>query len=64
MVFAAAIDMMVIVMAAPFILMVAPSGMDTEYMSLSNPSFSHNCMLTGMFAAELRVKHAVRPDSL
>lgn len=24
----------------------------------------HNCMLTGMFAAELRVKNAVRPDSL
>ena len=56
--------MMVMVMAAPFMLMVAPNGMDTEYMSLSRPSFSHSCMLTGMFAAEERVKNAVRPDSL
>ena len=63
-VLAAAMAMMVMVMAAPFMLMVAPSGMDTEYMSLSSPSFSHNCMLTGMFAAEERVKNAVRPDSL
>ncbi len=63
-VFAAAMDMMVMVIAAPFMLMVAPSGMDTEYMSLSRPSFSHSCMFTGMFAAEERVKNAVSPDSL
>ena len=45
---------------------VADNGLSafTEYMSLSSPSFSHSCMLTGMFAAEERVKNAVRPDSL
>ena len=62
-VLAAASVMMVMVMAAPSMLMVAPSGMETEYISLSRPSFSHRAMLTGMFAAELRVKNAVRPDS-
>ena len=62
-VLAAASVMMVMVMAAPSMLMVAPSGMETEYISLSRPSFSHRVMLTGMFAAELRVKKAVRPDS-
>ena len=62
-VLAAASVMMVMVMAAPSMLMVAPSGMETEYMSLSRPSFSHRAMFTGMLAAELRVKKAVRPDS-
>ena len=37
--------------------------METEYISLSRPSFSHRAMFTGMLAAELRVKKAVRPDS-
>ena len=55
--------MMVMVTAAPSILMVAPRGMDTEYMSLSMPSFSHRAIFTGMLAAEERVKKAVRPDS-
>ena len=62
-VLAAASVMMVMVMAAPSMLMVAPSGMDTEYISLSRPSFSHRDIFTGMLAAELRVKKAVRPDS-
>ena len=62
-VLAAASVMMVMVMAAPSILMVAPSGMETEYISLSSPSFSHRVIFTGIFAAELRVKKAVRPDS-
>ena len=62
-VLAAASVMMVMVIAAPSILMVAPRGMETEYISLSRPSFSHRAMLTGMLAAELRVKKAVRPDS-
>ena len=53
----------VIVIAAPFMLIVAPRGIDTEYKSLSRPSFSHNVMLTGMLAAELLVKNAVIPDS-
>ena len=53
-----------IVMAAPSILMVAPNGMETEYMSSSRPSFSHNSILTGIFAAELLVKNAVIPLSL
>ncbi len=60
---AAASVMMVMVMAAPSMLMVAPSGMETEYISLSSPSFSHKAIFTGIFAAELRVKKAVRPDS-
>ena len=62
-VLAAASVMMVMVMAAPSMLMVAPSGMDTEYISLSRSSFSHRDIFTGMLAAELRVKKAVRPDS-
>ena len=53
-----------IVTAAPAILIVAPSGMETEYVSLSNPRSSQRVMLTGMFAAELRVKKAVMPLSL
>ena len=40
-VLAAASVMMVMVMAAPSMLMVAPNGMDTEYISLSRSSFSH-----------------------
>ena len=59
----AASVIMEIVMAAPSILIVAPSGIDTEYISLSSPSFSHNAILTGIFAAELLVKNAVRPLS-
>ena len=62
-VWAAARDMMVMVMAAPSMLMVAPRGMDTEYRSLSRPSRSHRSMFTGMFAAELRVKKAYTPLS-
>ena len=62
-VLAAASVIIVMVMAAPSILMVAPSGMETEYISLSSPSFSHRSIFTGMLAAELRVKKAVRPDS-
>ncbi len=53
----------VMVMAAPFILMVAPKGMETEYRSRSSPRSSHSSMFTGMLAAELLVKKAVIPLS-
>ena len=52
-----------IVIAAPDMLMVAPSGMDTEYVSSSKPSFWQRFILTGIFAAELRVKKAYKPLS-
>ena len=42
---------------------VAPSGMDIEYVSFSRSRRSHNARFTGMFAAELRVKNAVIPLS-
>ena len=51
------------VIAAPPILMVAPRGMEMEYVSSSNPRLSHSSILTGILAAELRVKNAVRPLS-
>ena len=47
------------VTAAPPMLMVAPRGIDIEYVSLSRPSSSQSLMFTGMFAAELLVKNAV-----
>ena len=47
--------------AAPSMLMVAPSGIETEYMSSSRPSFLQSSRLTGMLAAELLVKKAVMP---
>lgn len=46
------------VMAAPAMLMVAPKGMETEYFSSSRPSSLHSRRLTGILAAELRVKKA------
>lgn len=49
------------VMAAPDILIVAPRGTVTVYVSGSMPSSFARAMLTGMFAAELRVKKAVTP---
>ena len=50
--------MIVIVIAAPPMLIVAPNGIDTEYISgLSFKRFAKS-RLTGMFAAELRVKNA------
>ena len=52
------------VIAAPSILMVAPSGIDTEYISSSRPRRLQSDMLIGMFAAELLVKNAVIPLSL
>ena len=58
-VWAAASVMTVIVIAAPSMLMVAPSGMVTEYVSLSSPISAQASILIGMFAAELRVKNAV-----
>ena len=51
------------VMAAPAMLMVAPRGMETEYLLSSRCSFSHRAMFTGMLAAELRVKKAITPLS-
>ena len=61
MVKAAASENVVMVTAAPSMLMVAPSGMDTEYISSSSPRSSQSSILTGMLAAELLVKKAVRP---
>ena len=55
--------MMEIVIAAPSMLIVAPSGIETEYISRSRPSSSQSSMLTGMLAAELLVKNAVTPLS-
>ena len=55
--------MTVIVTVAPAMLMVAPSGMETEYVRGSSPSSSADVMLIGMFAAELRVRNAVMPES-
>lgn len=53
-----------IVIAAPFILIVAPRGIEIEYKSLSRPKRSHRAIFIGMFAAELLVKKAVIPLSL
>ena len=53
----------VIVIAAPSILIVAPKGIEIEYISLSKPSFSQKAILTGILAAELLIKNAVTPDS-
>ena len=53
-----------IVIAAPSMLIVEPNGILIEKKSLSIPSLSHRCMLTGMFAAELLEKNAVIPLSL
>src|SRR5699024_12872228 len=47
------------VTAAPPILIVAPSGIEIEYVSFSRPSLRHRLMFTGMFAAELLVKNPV-----
>src|SRR5699024_12284234 len=44
--------------------MVAPNGIETAYVSLFNFNFSAKAILTGIFAAELRVKNAVIPLSL
>ena len=49
----------VIVIAAPSMLIVAYNGIDTEYISLSNPSFSQSDILIGIFAAELLVNKIV-----
>ena len=57
-VWAAASVITVMVIAAPSILMVAPNGMVTEYVSLSSPISAQASILIGMFA-ELRVKNAV-----
>ena len=52
-----------IVTAAPPILIVAPSGIETEYVSLSRPNSSQSSIFTGILAAELLVKNAVSPLS-
>ena len=53
----------VIVIAAPPMLIVAPRGIETEYVSLCKLSFLHSSIFTGMFAADERVKKAVMPLS-
>ena len=55
---AAARESTAIVMAAPLMLIVAPSGMEMEYVSSSRPRRSQRSRFTGMLAAELRVKKA------
>ena len=50
--------MIVIVIAAPPILIVAPNGMDTEYISGFSFKRLAKSRFTGMLAAELRVKNA------
>ena len=57
-VLAAASERTAIVMAAPLMLIVAPRGMDREYVSSERPRRLHKERFTGMFAAELRVKKA------
>ena len=54
---------MVMVTAAPAILMVAPSGMDTLAVDSETPRRFAKSKFTGIFAAELRVKNAVIPLS-
>jgi len=62
-VFAAASASTLIVIAAPAMLTVAPTGIVTAYSSSLMPSLFASARFTGMFAAELRVKNAVMPDS-
>ncbi len=62
-VFAAASASTLIVIAAPAMLTVAPTGIVTAYSSSLTPSFFASARFTGMLAAELRVKNAVMPDS-
>ncbi|GHU75881.1 hypothetical protein FACS1894188_07530 [Clostridia bacterium] len=54
----------VITIEAPAIFIVAPSGIDTEYVSSFNPIDLHNRIFTGIFAADERVKNAVIKLSL
>ena len=63
-VFAAAKVIIAIVMAAPSMLIVAPKGIEIQYISLSRPSYLQSSIFTGIFAAELLVKKAVIPLSL
>ena len=53
----------VIVIAAPPMLIVAPKGMEIEYVSGVIPKRFAKSIFTGILAAELRVKNAVTPDS-
>ena len=53
----------VIVTAAPAIFTVAPKGIETLAVDGLTPKRSAKSKLTGMFAAELRVKKAVIPLS-
>ena len=53
----------VIVMAAPAILMVAPNGIVIEYVASSKFKRRHIPMLTGILAADERVKKAITPLS-
>ena len=55
---AAANVITVIVIAAPPMLIVAPNGIDTEYISGLSFKRLAKSRLTGMLAAELRVKNA------
>ena len=57
----AANDMTAMVTAAPAMFMVAPSGIEIGYVFTSRPRSSHSSKLTGILAAELRVKNAVIP---
>ena len=50
-----------IVIAAPAMLIVAPRGIETEKVSGLSPRSRQSFILTGMLASELRVKKAVTP---
>lgn len=56
-------DKVAMVMDAPAMLTVAPRGIDTVYVSGLRPSRLHRLRLTGILAAELRVKNAYKPLS-
>ena len=51
------------VMEAPAMLIVAPSGIEIVKVSGLRPSRLHKVRLTGIFAAELLVKNAYTPLS-
>jgi hypothetical protein len=54
--------MIMIVTAAPDILIVQPRGIEIVYDSLGIFNFSHKARFTGIFAADDLVKNAVIPE--
>ena len=56
-------DRIVIVMAAPPMLIVAPSGIEIAWVPSSSFRLRQRSRFTGMFAADERVKKAQTPDT-